>query len=74
MKRGHSSILVLLIAGMVAFAASAQAETRRAFVVGLERYSDGNIQRLSRSVTDAKVSFSFDRVKASRLFKSPNRR
>src|SRR5258707_13002265 len=30
------------------------AETRRAFLVGIQRYSDGNIQQLSRTVNDAK--------------------
>src|SRR4051812_13521962 len=32
----------------------AQAQTRRAFLVGMERYADGNIQRLTRSISDAR--------------------
>src|SRR5580692_11382051 len=54
MKKAHTSTLLFLVMAMIAFATRAQAETRRAFVVGIERYSDGNIQRLNRSVTDAK--------------------
>jgi len=34
--------------------APAAAETRRAFLIGIERYSDGFIQRLDRTVNDAK--------------------
>src|SRR6185312_6504918 len=30
------------------------AQTRRAFVVGVQRYGDGNIQQLSRTANDAK--------------------
>jgi len=45
------SALVLL----AAFApAPAAAETRRAFLVGIQRYSDGYIQRLERAANDAK--------------------
>ena len=32
----------------------AAAETRRAFLIGIDRYSDGFIQRLDRTVNDAK--------------------
>lgn len=35
-------------------ALAAQAQTRRAFLVGMERYADGNIQSLSRSISDAR--------------------
>lgn len=38
----------------VLLAAPAHAETRRAFLVGVQRYSDPRIQQLSRTVTDAK--------------------
>src|SRR6476661_4941623 len=34
--------------------AEAQSQTRRAFVVGVQRYSDGNIQQLRLSTNDAK--------------------
>src|SRR3954451_19807722 len=44
-----------LIVGSALWAAPSQAaDTRRAFLVGVQRYSDGNIQQLSRTVGDAK--------------------
>ncbi len=48
--------LLLWLAGMLALALSqpSEAQTRRAFLVGMERYADGNIQRLSRSISDAR--------------------
>ncbi|MBV8838098.1 MAG: DUF2610 domain-containing protein [Alphaproteobacteria bacterium] len=45
--------LVLATAG-AAWNAAAQAETRRAFLVGNQRYTDGYINPLTRSVNDAK--------------------
>jgi len=53
---GKLRVLAALTLGLwvaVSFAEGARAETRRAFVIGIERYSDGNLQRLSRSVADA---------------------
>src|SRR2546430_2737588 len=47
-------ILAALIAVLSLASTSARAETRRAFLVGIERYSDGFIQRLDRTVNDAK--------------------
>lgn len=50
--------LGLCLAGLLLFTAclpsAALAETRRAFLVGVERYSDGNIQQLTRTIADAK--------------------
>ena len=47
-----------LVGALVALAAvtsgPAAAETRRAFLVGIQRYSDGYIQRLERAANDAK--------------------
>jgi len=53
---GHlKSFLSVLIVGAVFWTtAQAQAQTRRAFVVGVQRYSDGNIQQLRLSTNDAK--------------------
>ena len=53
------SAAALLFAALVAILSSAStparaADTRRAFLVGIERYSDGFIQRLDRTVNDAK--------------------
>jgi len=55
---GSRSPLALVLA-CLAFAAclaasAAQAQTRRAFLVGVQRYSDGYISPLSRAVADAK--------------------
>jgi uncharacterized protein len=45
----------LVLAGAMALtAASAEAQTRRAFLVGNQRYTDGYINPLTRSVNDAK--------------------
>ena len=44
----------LFALALLALALPAHAETRRAFLVGVERYSDPKIQQLSRTVTDAK--------------------
>jgi uncharacterized protein (UPF0335 family) len=44
-----AAVVVLLLAST-----PAAAETRRAFLIGIERYSDGFIQRLDRTVNDAK--------------------
>jgi TPR repeat protein len=43
-----------LLFGLACIPSAAVAETRRAFLVGVERYSDGNIQQLTRTVNDAK--------------------
>src|SRR4029079_5615565 len=53
---GHLKFLVAgLILGTMFWATSqAQAQTRRAFVVGVQRYSDGIIQQLRLSTNDAK--------------------
>jgi TPR repeat protein len=44
---------LILLASLAPNAASA-GETRRAFLVGIQRYSDGYIQRLERAANDAK--------------------
>ena len=41
-------------ANILLLVAPASAETRRAFVVGIQRYNDARIQQLTRTVTDAK--------------------
>src|SRR6476620_5372044 len=53
---GHFKLFIVgLILGSVVWSTSlAQAQTRRAFVVGVQRYSDGNIQQLRLSTNDAK--------------------
>ncbi len=43
-----------LFASLLATSTSSMAETRRAFLVGIQRYNDGFIQRLDRTVNDAK--------------------
>jgi TPR repeat protein/uncharacterized protein (UPF0335 family) len=43
-----------LIATLSFAATPSRADTRRAFLIGIERYSDGFIQRLDRTVNDAK--------------------
>jgi TPR repeat protein len=48
---GLFSLLVLL---PLFYSCPAAAETRRAFLVGIQRYSDGYIQRLDRAANDAK--------------------
>ena len=52
------SAAALMFAALIAIVSMAstpaRAETRRAFLVGIERYSDGFIQRLDRTVNDAK--------------------
>jgi TPR repeat protein len=57
-ERRFSAVVLTLAAALVAVLALAstpsQAETRRAFLIGVERYSDGFIQRLDRTVNDAK--------------------
>jgi TPR repeat protein/uncharacterized protein (UPF0335 family) len=47
-------MLAALIAVVSLVSTPARADTRRAFLVGIERYSDGFIQRLDRTVNDAK--------------------
>ena len=42
-----------LILGALAASAPASAEARRAFLVGIKRYNDGNIPQLNRTVNDA---------------------
>ncbi len=58
-RAGRCAVAALTLAGLVAAALSfasspASAETRRAFLMGIERYSDGFIQRLDRTANDAK--------------------
>src|SRR5579863_3422211 len=55
MNQTVSAFAVALLAACWTFASAsgAQAETRRAFVLGIERYSDPDIQSLTRSDTDA---------------------
>ncbi len=54
----HARALAGFIAGLLLLLSLAPdpalAETRRAFVVGIQRYSDGYIQRLERAANDAK--------------------
>jgi len=47
-------ILAGLVFGLCVAASSSQAQTRRAFLVGVQRYSDGYINPLTRAVNDAK--------------------
>jgi TPR repeat protein/uncharacterized protein (UPF0335 family) len=49
---GLLSALILLVS--LTPGPAAAAETRRAFLVGIQRYSDGYIQRLERAANDAK--------------------
>jgi TPR repeat protein len=51
LSRASAFIAFLLL---FSIATSAGAETRRAFLVGVQRYNDPKIQQLSRTVTDAK--------------------
>jgi uncharacterized protein (UPF0335 family) len=44
----------LILLGSLAPDAASAGETRRAFLVGIQRYSDGYIQRLERAANDAK--------------------
>ena len=44
----------LILLGSLAPNAASAGETRRAFLVGIQRYSDGYIQRLERAANDAK--------------------
>jgi uncharacterized protein len=44
----------LILFGSLAPNAASAGETRRAFLVGIQRYSDGYIQRLERAANDAK--------------------
>jgi hypothetical protein len=51
-----SPLLVALAAfvfGALSAPTAAQAEARRAFLVGIQRYNDGNIRQLTRTVNDA---------------------
>lgn len=50
---GALVFLGLMSFGMLASASGAEAETRRAFILGIQRYSDANIQSLTRSDADA---------------------
>jgi TPR repeat protein len=57
LARTVRSPLTILLAAMVfghLAASSAEAQTRRAFLVGVQRYSDGYINPLTRAVNDAK--------------------
>ncbi|OQW49575.1 caspase family protein [Candidatus Raskinella chloraquaticus] len=62
-----AGVIVLTLIG------SAQAQTRRAFLVGNNAYSDKNLQRLSRSVADVKdlegelIEAGFDKKNIKRL-------
>src|ERR1700742_2610879 len=47
-------LLTALLSIMASSCASADEPVRRAFVVGIERYSDGDVQSLSRADTDAR--------------------
>ncbi len=51
---GAVALAATLIAALSLASTPSRAETRRAFLVGIERYSDGFIQRLDRTVNDAK--------------------
>jgi uncharacterized protein len=52
---GAWMLAALITALSLSFASTpSRAETRRAFLIGIERYSDGFIQRLDRTVNDAK--------------------
>jgi TPR repeat protein/uncharacterized protein (UPF0335 family) len=57
-ERRFSAFVFMWAAALIAVlslaATPSRAETRRAFLVGIERYSDGFIQRLDRTVNDAK--------------------
>ena len=44
-------LLAIILAGC---SVAAQAETRRAFIIGNKDYRDGNIQQLQRTINDAK--------------------
>jgi uncharacterized protein len=48
------TILISAVISVMASYASADAPVRRAFIVGIERYSDGDVQSLARANTDAK--------------------
>jgi TPR repeat protein/uncharacterized protein (UPF0335 family) len=48
------TLAAALIAALSLACTPAAAETRRALLIGIERYSDGFIQRLDRTVNDAK--------------------
>lgn len=54
----HARAVAGLVTGLLLLlsltSSPAVAETRRAFVVGIQRYSDGYIQRLERAASDAK--------------------
>src|ERR1700761_7139224 len=47
-------LLTALMTVIASSCASADEPVRRAFIVGIERYSDGDVQSLSRADTDAK--------------------
>ncbi len=52
------AVCALVLLGLAGFctlasAVSAQAETRRAFILGIQRYGDSDIQSLTRSDNDA---------------------
>jgi TPR repeat protein/uncharacterized protein (UPF0335 family) len=51
-----AALMFAALIGMLSLASTSAraADTRRAFLVGIERYSDGFIQRLDRTVNDAK--------------------
>jgi TPR repeat protein len=55
MRRAVGVVAFLGLAGLCTFgaASAAQAETRRAFVLGVQRYTDPDIQSLTRSDADA---------------------
>src|SRR5262245_780964 len=45
---------LIVCSTILAASPSSAADTRRAFIVGVQRYSDGNIEQLSRTANDAK--------------------
>ena len=49
-----SWLFIAVIAGFFGSSTAIAAETRRAFIIGIERYSDGFVQRLGRANTDAR--------------------
>jgi hypothetical protein len=52
--RAGAARLVLLAIVLVACSVAAQAQTRRAFIIGNKDYRDGNIQQLQRTINDAR--------------------
>jgi uncharacterized protein len=50
----RTALAGLVLAGMAALASPTEAQTRRAFLIGNQRYIDGYISQLTRSVNDAR--------------------